>query len=83
MTIKYCDYLSKCPECGGSHLCVTQVTLAATGKSITVGSKLEPDGFEISQHLVPGLKDCSTTNEKVLCLNCKKEYDLTDLFIDN
>lgn len=76
----YHDYLTSCPECGHKQLVVIKVTLMSTGGEFTICSELKPDGFEFD----PGndVKDCSTTDEKVLCPNCKKEYDLTELMLD-
>ena len=72
-----------CPACGAvGRLAASTVTMAAIGEAVVCGTALEPEGFEIP-NLPASLKDASTENEKVMCLACKREFDLDDLKLAN
>jgi len=63
-----------CSSCGAGGLIVTEATLMATGQKMTLRSVLHEDGFTFD--LPDGIKDGSTTDEKVVCVVCHKTFDL-------
>jgi hypothetical protein len=74
------QWLTSCPKCGAKdQLIVTSATLSATGETLHVNSKLEPDGFGFEYDG----KDASTEAEIVLCTNCKRRYYLEELSVEN
>lgn len=74
------QWLTSCPECGAKdQLIVTSVILSATGETLHVNSKLDPDGFDFEY----GGKDASTEAELVLCTGCKRRYYLEELSVEN
>lgn len=66
-----------CGNCGGEHLLVTAATLVATGERVRVGEHLGLYGFIVPQTF--DMKDGSTTDELVVCLDCKHDFDLSEV----
>jgi hypothetical protein len=74
---------TKCPQCKEEALIVREAVLCATGERIHPASPLAPDGFDVDPAgKFLHLKDMSTEDEKVMCLKCKAEFDLSDLALD-
>lgn len=73
------QWITSCPGCGAKdRLIVTSVLLSATGETLHINSKLDPDGFGFEYDG----KDASTEDELVLCTACLRRYYLEDLSIE-
>lgn len=71
-------YNTTCPHCGSvDRLVVTKVHVIATAQNLAILSPLTRDGFEVP--LPPRIKDGSTTDERVHCVECGKTFDLTEV----
>jgi len=68
------SYKTKCSACGAGGLIVASATLMETGEKMSLRSVLQEDGFTFD--LPEGVKDGSTTDEKVVCVECFKSFDL-------
>jgi uncharacterized protein YbaR (Trm112 family) len=74
----YAQWVDECPKCHNrDSLTVFEVTLASTGETFHIESRLFPDGFEFDPG--PQVKDASTEEEKVRCDTCGQQFRLDEL----
>ena len=81
------QWRDKCPECDGM-LEMAEITLAATGKKFNPRTPLESDGFGLGKRAEASLakkrtRNGSTEDEIAECTQCKLQYDLAELSLDN
>ena len=73
------QYRTTCPHCGeGNELYVREITMATTGRKMQINVQLSPDGFAFDPN-DDEILDASTTDEKVVCRECRTEIPLTEL----
>lgn len=78
------QWTNRCPHCGAKELTVTAVRLVATGRRTFPHTPLTPHGFVVDpEGRHERLKDQSTEDEKVVCENCNRKFNLDELAIEN
>jgi hypothetical protein len=71
------SFFPYCPKCNGDVLLVTAVTLEYNGERVHVGEHLGPYGFLVP--LSAEVKNQSTSDERVVCVMCKHDFDLSEV----